>query len=176
MTASGDEDARQQLRRLGEYLIEAADDKSRSIGEKLGAFSFEDKENASRIVDDTPWLVELAKREYNRRALRTEFFARSYFGEPAWDILLDLFVTQAGGYRVSVTSACIASRVAATTALRWLAILEKEGLILRRPDHQDKRREWIEITELGHNRLRAYLRAVTPDSKRQARSFGAPLY
>lgn len=62
------------------------------------------------------------------------------FGEPAWDILLDLYVAHLDGRQVAVSSACIAACVPPTTALRYLNRLERSGLIRRRPDAKDHRR------------------------------------
>lgn len=44
---------------------------------------------------------------------RGPFFARELFGDPAWDILLDLAAAQVEHTRVSVTSLCIRQRSAA---------------------------------------------------------------
>ena len=64
----------------------------------------------------------IAEGIYRTRAIRTELLDADLFGEPAWDILVDLFIHQSRGKRVSVTSSCIASRVPPTTALRFAGI------------------------------------------------------
>ena len=66
--------------------------------------------------------------------------------EAAWTILLDLWLQSAEGQRVSVTSACYASRVPATSALRHISILTSRGLVCRAPDLSDQRRTWLELT------------------------------
>src|SRR5688500_844664 len=75
-------------------------------------------------------LVELARQIYSarrKRSVLTEW--DELFGEPAWDMLLDLFIAAHENRGVSVTSACLASSVPETTALRWLQLLENKGLV-----------------------------------------------
>jgi hypothetical protein len=104
--------------------------------------------------------VELAvlTRKYLRtRRQREAMFPGALFADPAWDILLDLFAAEVEGTRVSVTSACTASAVPPTTALRWLSRLEVEGLIFRKSDGSDSRRTFICLTPVAFDRLRSWL-------------------
>lgn len=79
------------------------------------------------------------------------------FGEPSWDILLDLFIAQGKARPVSVSSACIASSTPQSTALRYVGLLEKVGLIRRAKDPRDGRRHYLELTEAGLSNMQAYL-------------------
>lgn len=65
----------------------------------------------------------------------------------AWDILLDLYLAEEHNTRVSIKSACIASCVPATTALRWIKVLEEKSLIVRRSDPTDARRTFVALSE-----------------------------
>lgn len=103
---------------------------------------------------------ELAAVLYRERRLRAQAFDARLFGEPAWDLLLDLFVQQARGHVVSVSSACIAADVPATTGLRWLEILLAEGLVERRVDPHDMRRRLVSLSAEGERRMQDYLRAI----------------
>lgn len=95
--------------------------------------------------------------EYKRRQQRGKFFNQNLFmGEPCWDILLDLTLAYLEGRKIYVSSACIASGVPPTTALRWLKILEDEGLAVRMPDKQDRRKSSIAVTDRGFQSLEAY--------------------
>lgn len=58
---------------------------------------------------------------------------------------------------VSVSSTCIAAKVPSTTALRWLTMIEKRGLIGRRPDDYDRRRSFLFLTEDGRGKVEATL-------------------
>jgi hypothetical protein len=71
----------------------------------------------------------------------------SLFADPAWDMLLDLFVARAEGRPVAVSSLCIASGVPASTAHRWIQALVDHDAVRRRADPVDRRRVFIEITE-----------------------------
>ena len=92
-------------------------------------------------------LLSAAREAYRDRRLRTKVFEdTSLFGEPAWDILLDLFIASLEGKRVPVTSACIGAAVPTTTALRWIALLEAQGLISRENDSSDARRIFVNLS------------------------------
>jgi DNA-binding MarR family transcriptional regulator len=80
----------------------------------------------------------------NRQA-RSRFFDPALFGDPAWDMLLDLTAAHGEGARVSVTSLCIAAGVPATTALRWLTQMVESGIFERVPDPVDRRRAFIAL-------------------------------
>ena len=82
----------------------------------------------------------------NRQA-RARFFDAELFGDPAWDMLLDLTAAHGEGTQVSVTSLCIAAGVPATTALRWLSQMVESGIFVRVPDPSDKRRAFIALSE-----------------------------
>ncbi|WP_126172872.1 winged helix DNA-binding protein [Altericroceibacterium xinjiangense] len=102
-------------------------------------------------------LENIARQMYHQRRRRREFFDSKLFGEPAWDLLLDLYIAVSQGKRVSVTSACIAADVPSTTALRWIGLLEKEGLVVRENDEADARRVFIRLTPDGHTRMNQFL-------------------
>lgn len=103
---------------------------------------------------DQPSTTARAKALYRARRARERVFGThaDLFSEPAWDIMLDLFIADAEGRRVSVSSACIASRAAQTTALRWIATMERRGLLVRANDPLDGRRSFLCLTDAG-NRL-----------------------
>lgn len=94
-------------------------------------------------------------RRRRERELGIELFA-----DPAWDILLDLFVQQVDGNAISVSSACYASSAPATTALRHLTNLIESGLVGRRTSHADKRRQYVFLTDEGFTRMERVLAAV----------------
>ena len=97
-----------------------------------------------------------ARAEYDKRRKRAKHFPQGLFGEPAWDMLLDLFVSCQNGTEISVTSACIAAYVPATTALRWLQNLELTGFVERFADAKDKRRYIVRLTEVGYSSMCSY--------------------
>jgi DNA-binding MarR family transcriptional regulator len=42
--------------------------------------------------------------------------------------------------------------------LRWVAILEGQGLVKRTGDKADQRRTWVALTDLGVQKMTNYLR------------------
>lgn len=95
----------------------------------------------------------------NRQA-RTRFFDAELFGDPAWDMLLDLTAAHAEGVRVSVTSLCIAASVPATTALRWLTQMVESGIFVRVPDPADRRRAFIALSEKALAAMAGYFASL----------------
>lgn len=87
------------------------------------------------------------------------------YSDPAWDILLDLFVAHASDKFISVTDASIAGKVAVSTAIRWILNLEKAGLIERQPDSSDKRRCFVMLSGDGLAYMRKALTAMSERMK-----------
>lgn len=105
--------------------------------------------------------LALARQAYALRRKRAVIFGNpELFGEPAWDILLDLYIAQAEGKPVSVSSACIGSASPATTGLRWLGVLAEEGLVLRENDPEDNRRVLVRLTGKGTAAMETFFDAV----------------
>ena len=84
------------------------------------------------------------------------FFDGELFGDPAWDMLLDLTAARAEHTRVSVTSLCIASGVPPTTALRWIGQMTDAGLLCRVEDETDRRRAFITLTDKAADAMARY--------------------
>src|SRR5690349_4592411 len=88
-------------------------------------------------------VVELVRYVRKSRALRRRFLNADLFGEPAWDILLDLYAAHLKQTRLTLGSICAASGVPHTTAVRWLKALEEKCLVERRADPLDQRRLYV---------------------------------
>ena len=95
-----------------------------------------------------------------KRAAREKFFPKGLFEDPCWDMLLDLMINHLQGRRISVSSLCIASGVAQTTALRRISELHDRGLVRRIADEKDGRRVFIELTEQGIAALSDYVEHI----------------
>lgn len=87
---------------------------------------------------------------------RDQIFEPDLFGEPAWDILLELYASGLAGRRECVSGLSAVSGVPPTTALRWIVALEERGWIRRTPDRFDKRRSNVSLTERAEASLGAF--------------------
>jgi DNA-binding MarR family transcriptional regulator len=64
------------------------------------------------------------------RRSRTKELPRSLFGEPSWDFLLELFVADARGVRMTGRQISERHQISPAVASRWLKHLSAEGLII----------------------------------------------
>lgn len=142
MDQEHDEDASAHLRAMAERL--------HGLAQAL------EQQGDSRPVRLPPSMAQIARGIYAKRRRRDSWFG-AVFGEPAWDILLDLFAAEAEGMQVSVSSACIAASVPATTGLRWLKTMEEEGLIVRKRPDNNKRLVLVELTDKARAAMAGYL-------------------
>jgi DNA-binding MarR family transcriptional regulator len=101
--------------------------------------------------------VQLAKSILIGRRRRATALPDIRLGEPNWDMLLDLYVAGAEQLRVDISSICIASGTPQTTALRHIAILVRDGHLIREADDADKRRTFIRISETLFRALDTWL-------------------
>lgn len=99
------------------------------------------------------------------RRHRELYFERDLFADPAWDMMLDLLEAEIRNRRVAVSSLCMASAVPASTALRWIKALVNQGLFVRRPDPQDLRRVYIELSRQTSRLLRCYFADLDSQSR-----------
>jgi len=143
---------------LGNQVMELASE----IGREENTAFIVPGEKFEALRDDSPAWQVVAQKMYSERTARNRFFPGMLFGEAAWDMLLDLYIAEKRNRLISITSACIASNVPPTTALRWITILEREGLVVRRADQRDGRRNFVQISERGYALMTAYFVEIQP--------------
>ena len=101
-------------------------------------------------------LEQRARRLLENRRKRIAIFGAQMFAEPAWDMLLLLFLS-GRGRRQTQSSLCELSGASRSTAMRWIEFLAGRGLV-RREDHPtDKRHNFVSLTEKGRHLLDLYL-------------------
>lgn len=105
-------------------------------------------------------LVKLAKRLRDMRKSRTRFFAEDLFGEPGWDMILALYISDVEGYRLKVTDLMNESQATPTTALRWIDRLHELGLVRRRENPLDRRSHFLEMPSDGVRKTHALLETI----------------
>ncbi len=164
------EDDRMRLLRLSEQVDAIAKRLDGNGGDDLdGANSFSEPKVGwimnSSVTDihRSPKQAECSlpdpryvRRIIRQRQARSRFFDSDLFGDPAWDMLLDLTAARGEGKPVSVTSLCIAAGVPATTALRWIKQLVEIGLFERTEDAADKRRAFIGLSKKAETAMAGY--------------------
>ena len=101
--------------------------------------------------------VDLARKFYRLRRRRDAYFDPMLFAEPAWDMLLDLYIAESEQRQVAVLTACLGAAAPQTTAIRWLRVLEARQLIRRETDPNDARRIYIRLTDLAVRMMRNLL-------------------
>jgi hypothetical protein len=105
---------------------------------------------------------EVAVRSLAGRRARSRYFGSAQiFGEPAWDILLDLYIRQADSENVSFKSVVVSSGGSAATAGLWLKLLEERQLILSEDDPVNEGCMLIRLTPEGKESMTRYLNEIT---------------
>ena len=95
-------------------------------------------------------LIEIRRR-------RDTILGQDLFGEPALDILLDLYTSEAEGKQVKLSALGLLAGIAPTTMMRWTAILLDRGLITRSCDERDQRIRIVALSDAGRARIEQVL-------------------
>lgn len=98
-----------------------------------------------------------ARSTLRRRMLRQQLIGSpELFGEPAWDMLLDLFIHECERKRLSLSSLCVQSSIPWSSALRLIKKMCDAGIMRRLPDPADRRRNFMRLEPDIHQRMRSY--------------------
>ncbi|GEM72777.1 hypothetical protein SAQ01S_25430 [Sphingomonas aquatilis NBRC 16722] len=108
------------------------------------------------LIGQTQYSVAARAALQRHRSIR-DHFAAELFAEPALEALLQLFIAQEEGVRLSMLTLSRQCSVSESTGLRWIARLEALGYCDRIADHQDHRRSWIVMSDDGCRRMRRWL-------------------
>lgn len=101
-----------------------------------------------------------ARAAMRRRLLRQQLIgAPELFGDPAWEMLIDLFVHECERKRLSISALCVTSSIPMSSALRLAQRLCDAGITRRVPDPIDGRRTFIRLDPVIAHRMRAYFEA-----------------
>jgi hypothetical protein len=106
-----------------------------------------------RPTDAPAAAVEEARRHYRLRRLRDREFGPTLFGEPAWDLLLDLYIAASDPRLVSVMSASIAASVSMQDTSRWLTLLEEHGLVDRLHSGPEMSRTTVTLSQRAFDQM-----------------------
>ena len=98
-------------------------------------------------------LRSVAERLYAERRRRDEYFPMGLFGEPAWDLLLSLFIAGDDGREVPLEEAYRSAKVDPEDGPALIEKLIDKNLVAR----SRTRRNSIMLTDTGMDRLSDYL-------------------
>ncbi|TZG28733.1 MarR family transcriptional regulator [Sphingomonas montanisoli] len=104
----------------------------------------------STLYDRARALMEMRRR-------RDTILGHDLFGEPAWDILLDLYTSEVEGKQVKLSALGLLAGIAPTTMMRWTAVLVNRGLINRSSDDRDQRIRIVSLSDAGRARIEQVL-------------------
>jgi DNA-binding MarR family transcriptional regulator len=138
-------------------------------------FTREDREDAARLLtliigkaraDQTVRQFEtvpVARALLDDRKRRSAIFNPGMFGEPAWELLLNLYINDRAGPRLTIGKLIQVAGLPQSTSLRWLDYLEDQRLIVRNEHPTDARTAFVELTDKAREALASYLsQMLTP--------------
>lgn len=103
-------------------------------------------------------LATIAENEFHNRRRRDSLIGHDIFAEPAWDMLLLLYVEHHRGQAVAAERLCASAAVAVTTALRWIGLLVETGLVMQSLSPTSESDARISLTAQGVEEMEGYLR------------------
>lgn len=112
----------------------------------------------SSAAGEKETLAAIARSEFVNRRRRDSLIGGGLFAEPAWDMLLELYVEHQRGRAVAVDPFIARAAVAATTALRWVGVLIDSGLVIQIGDQSRGPGPQIGLSDLGVEEMERYLR------------------
>jgi hypothetical protein len=119
------------------------------------------------IVEPAATRLLMAKAWRRANELPREVFGdQTMFGNPALNILLDLYIGYHEKVAINVSSACFASSAPPTTALRYITRLVQLGFVQRSNDQRDQRVNLLSLTNDGIGRMDGLLDNVGASDRR----------
>lgn len=119
-----------------------------------------DRTGAANRLTDECQMLRAAKQTLERRRLREAEFRPTFFGEPAWEMLLELYIRDSSGASTTTAHLQAGSGSPPSTVLRWLQQLERENLVIRYAHPVDHGTDFVELTDEARDSLERYLAAT----------------
>ncbi len=94
-----------------------------------------------------------AARLVKLRHKRERVFGDKLFNDPAWNMLLELLIRRLDKQDTSLSTACIASGVPETTAVRFLQGLVENGLVVKNGNAIGQRVQHVMLTDEGFQKM-----------------------
>ena len=106
-------------------------------------------------------LCDVAVGLLEQQKARLAYFPGDLFHEPAWNMLVALFVAHHQKETMNVKALTAYAGTPATTSLRWVDHLHDRGLIDRTTDIVDRRRVEVSLSDTGLNAMTSYLTQIS---------------
>jgi DNA-binding MarR family transcriptional regulator len=121
-----------------------------------------DRSQLTKATPRTLDAVEVAQTIFEKRRARSKTFGRhaAMFQEPAWDILLELFIHHRTRRTLAVSGIAFSIGASLSTSLRWIRRLKEHGLVERIDDAADARLHLVGLSATGLELMRTYLESV----------------
>jgi len=91
-----------------------------------------------------------------RKAREGHFDRAGIFGEPAWDILLTVYVGQTRNEKTTIDHLCTQGSTA-QISLRWLNILQQQGFLSFFDDEEHGGCRLVQLSNWAYDRMTHYL-------------------
>jgi hypothetical protein len=108
-------------------------------------------------------LIAAAGRELAHRRQRLQLFPEGVFGEPAWELLLVLYIEQQGE-RLNIARLTRRVGLPPSSALRWLRYLQDKDLVARTGHPTDQRAFFVDLTSKAIQTLDVYFSGMLTQS------------
>lgn len=141
----------------------------KDLTSQLSAIAVEFGNRADRLADRSALAPsngaartpgDVARQLLAQRAARFDYLPAELFHEPAWDMLLALFVAHEERRTMNVKTLVSSAAAPVTTSQRWIDHLHKLKLIDRVIDPIDRRRMEISLSDSGQAAVLGYLRRL----------------
>ena len=128
------------------------------VGHDIGGFL--PSEEKATAPGDRQSLAAKARMVLSSRLAREQYFQRDLFGEPAWEILLALYVVEESGARFTISKLAECINAPLSTVVRWVKTLEEQSLVSRVNHQTDRRIIFVRLVDKGRKALDDYLGAI----------------
>jgi hypothetical protein len=148
--ASPEQERAAALRGMAASLLRMADelDAAGSIEQTHATIGRAARPTANIWIDlQAELILQKATELYRLRMKREKYLPGELFGEPGWDLLLDLFIARLHRRNVSISSACLGANTPPTTALRWISLFVERGYVQRTDCVHDRRMSWLKLSD-----------------------------
>jgi len=168
-TKMGGTSAFSRLARIGTMTENMYQQRDRATAEEKIEFSQRDRDDAVRLLTlilgraraeraiERSETLPIARAILEDRRRRCRLFNPGMFGEPGWELLLNLYVNDQEGPRLTIGKLIQSAGTAQSTSLRWLDYLEDQGLISREQHPTDARTAFVALTDKARESLTSYL-------------------